>query len=53
MVGQKVLIVGATGMIGAALKKEAEGRGLQVTAASRKTGVDANDLSSLSKALQG
>jgi uncharacterized protein YbjT (DUF2867 family) len=53
MASKKVLILGATGMIGAAVKKEAEERGLRVTAASRKSGVDANDLTSLSKALEG
>lgn len=51
----KVFILGASGMVGSAILKEATSRGLQVTASSRSSGVkvDADNSAELTKAVSG
>ncbi|MCT9930916.1 NAD(P)H-binding protein [Planotetraspora sp. A-T 1434] len=49
----KVLLIGATGMIGSRIAAELASRGHEVTPASRATGLDASDASSVARATEG
>lgn len=49
----KILVLGATGMIGSRISAELERRGHEVTGVSRASGVDAQDAAAVAKAAAG